>query len=125
MSKEEHGKKMGQIIAKAWGDDAFKRRLLGDASTVLNEEGVEIPPGLEVRAVENTDRVFYLVLPPKPNAELTDEQLDTVAGGRYLCGGSGPAPMDVHSFGCRSRSDEGYFEAYCLYLKKGSIPQPN
>ena len=49
-------------------------------SPVLREEGVEIPPDLEVRVVENTDRVFHLVLPPKPNAaELTDELLGAVA----------------------------------------------
>ncbi len=81
MNKEEQGKKMGQIVAKAWANDGFKQRLFGDASAVLREEGVEVPPGVEVRVVEDTARVFHLVLPLKPDTELTDEQLNSVVGG--------------------------------------------
>ena len=89
MNKEEQGKKMGQIIAKAWIDDGFKRKLLADAAATLREEGIELPDGLEVRAVENTDKVFHLVLPPKPVAsELSDDDLAKVAGGK-LCSDRG------------------------------------
>jgi hypothetical protein len=38
--------------------------------------------------VENTDRVLYLTLPPPPSEELSDEQLDAVAGG-VPCDGGG------------------------------------
>lgn len=82
MEKQNQGKKMGQIFVKAWDDDAFKHRLMADASAVLKEEGIELPPGVEVRVVENTEQVFHLVLPKKPTAEeLTDEQLDSISGG--------------------------------------------
>jgi hypothetical protein len=74
--KEKQGKKMGKIIAKAWIDDEFKRKLLTDTAAVLKEEGVEVPEGIVVRAVENTDKLFHLVLPPKPDIkEMNDEQL--------------------------------------------------
>jgi hypothetical protein len=82
MNQEKQGKKMGQVISKAWADDAFKQRLLNDPEAVLKEEGVEIPEGVEVRVVENTDKIFYLLLPPRPlEAELSEAQLAAASGG--------------------------------------------
>lgn len=80
--QEEQSKKMGAVIKKAWEDEAFRQRLLKDATAVLKEEGVEVPAGLEVRAVENTDTVFHLVLPARRvGAALTDAQLEGISGG--------------------------------------------
>jgi len=81
-SQEEQAKQMGQIIAKCWSDDSFKQKLMSDPSAVLKEMGVDIPEGLEVKTLENTDKVFHLVIPPKPD-ELSDEDLDKVAGGGW------------------------------------------
>ncbi len=82
MNKGEMGKKMAQIIAKAWADDAFKQKLLADAVGTLKKEGIEVPAGVDVRVVENTDKVFHLMLPPKPtSAELSDEALTRVSAG--------------------------------------------
>ena len=80
-------KKMGQIIAKAWSDENFKHQLVANPAAVLKAEGVEIPAGVAVRVMENTATVFHLVLPPKPTTgELSDEQLENVAGGFSKCG---------------------------------------
>ena len=76
-----YAKQYGQVVAKAWADDAFKQRLLAEPAAVLQAEGIAVPEGVELRAVENTDKVMYLMLPPKPSAELSDEQLDQLAGG--------------------------------------------
>lgn len=82
MTMEEQGKKMGQIIAKAWTDEAFKQRLLADATAVLKEEGVPVPDGLEFKFVEDTDKVSHIVLPSVPKGlALSDAQLDAVSGG--------------------------------------------
>jgi nitrile hydratase alpha subunit len=82
MKYEENARKIEKIIAKAWMDEGFKQRLLSDPAASLKEEGVEIPPGVEVRIVEDTDSVQHLVLPMKPSSkELSDEQLVAVAGG--------------------------------------------
>ena len=71
----------GKVVAKAWSDAAFKARLLKDPQAVLAEAGVEMPPGVTVKVVENTDNTMHLILPPPPPAgELTDEALDKVAG---------------------------------------------
>jgi len=80
--RQEHARKLGQVVAKAWTDEGFKRRLLADPKAALGEQGIVVPAGTEVRVVEDTDRVHHLVLPPRPaEGELSDEQLDQAAGG--------------------------------------------
>jgi hypothetical protein len=43
--------------------------------------GMSLPDAVDVKVVVNTDDVAYFVLPADPNVELTDEALETVAGG--------------------------------------------
>lgn len=84
LNKEQQGKKMGQIIAKCWADEGFKRKLLADPAATLKAEGVELPAGMSVKALENTDKVFHLVIPAKPadlSKDLSDEELEEVVGG--------------------------------------------
>jgi hypothetical protein len=76
---EEQGKKMSQLIAKCWADEGFKQKLLADPAATLKAEGVELPAGLSVKALENTDKVFHLVIPVKPTG--SDEDLIKVARG--------------------------------------------
>jgi hypothetical protein len=78
---QESAKRWGQLVARAWGDAAFKARLLADPGPALAEQGIQLPPGVEVRVHENTPAVVHLTLPPRPSEELSDEQLDAVAGG--------------------------------------------
>jgi hypothetical protein len=82
MTNKEQGKKIGQIITKAWADQAFKERLLADATAVLKEQGLAVPEGVTVKAVENSDKVFHIILPQGPEGKMSDEELDTVAAGR-------------------------------------------
>jgi PKHD-type hydroxylase/SM-20-related protein len=56
-------------VARAWADDAFKRRLLAEPAAALRETGLDVPPGAYVRVVEDTDRVLHLTLPQKPGPE--------------------------------------------------------
>lgn len=72
---------MGQVVAKAWADAAYKERLKADPAAVLAEQGLDVPDDVEVRVVENTDNVVYLTLPPPPSEELSDDALEAVAGG--------------------------------------------
>lgn len=82
--RAEAMKKWSQLVAQAWADEKLKQRLLDDPATVLKEHGFEVPAGLEIRVVEDTDKIAYLTLPVKPAAdatELDEGQLKAVAGG--------------------------------------------
>ena len=83
MNQETKNQKMSQILAKCWSDAAFKASLLADPVAVLKAQGVEVPAGVQVRVVEDTDQVVHWVLPAKPGA-LSDADLEGVAGGGML-----------------------------------------
>jgi len=70
-----------RLAARARGDAGFKRRLLADPAAALAEQGLQLPPGVAVRVHESTPTLIHLALPPRPSDELSDEQLDAVAGG--------------------------------------------
>jgi len=87
MNQEEQNKQMGALIAKCWADEDFKAKLLADPAGTLAAEGAELPEGITIKAVENTDTVFHLVIPAAPT-DLSDQALDNVAGGTAapVCG---------------------------------------
>jgi Nitrile hydratase, alpha chain len=78
MNREEQGKKWSQLIAKSWADEGFKQKLLADPAATLKAEGVEVPAGLSIKAVQNDDKVFYLVIPAKPT-DLSDVDVEKAA----------------------------------------------
>ena len=78
---EERGKQYGQLIAKAWSDEGFKARLLANPKAAMAEVGMDAPEGVEIEVVESTQEKAYLVIPPKPVGELSDEDLDKVSAG--------------------------------------------
>jgi hypothetical protein len=82
-----------QLIEKAWKDDAFRQALRRDPQgTVESVLGGKLPAGVQVKLVEESANTFYLVLPAKldraPAGQLTDQQLDAVAGGWTDGGGT-------------------------------------
>jgi nitrile hydratase len=50
------------IVAKAWADPDFKRRLLEDATAAANSLGYVSRVGADLIAVENTERVHNMVV---------------------------------------------------------------
>lgn len=92
-----------QIIKKAQADKEFKKTLLDNPKGALGQLGVQISEDVDVKVVEESSKVVYLVLPANPD-ELTDEQLDGVAGG-LGCYGFGELIEDMFCFsqrGCKS-----------------------
>ncbi|RKN84131.1 NHLP leader peptide family RiPP precursor [Paenibacillus ginsengarvi] len=56
-----------QIIEKAWSDPVFKQQLLNNPKQAIQDAfGVQIPNEIELKAVEETQTEFYLVIPPNP-----------------------------------------------------------
>ncbi len=71
-----------QIVAKARRDESFKRRLLAEPAAIVKEHGLEVPTGVQLRLVEKPGQILELtLLPVGLAAELSEEELSTVAGG--------------------------------------------
>lgn len=66
MRDAEQSRKLGEIITKAWRDKEFRKRLLTDTMPVLRENGFSVQEGVTVKAVQNTNKTMYLVIPPAP-----------------------------------------------------------
>jgi hypothetical protein len=76
-------KQWAKINVKAWSDENFKKRLMSNPKSALQEMGITPPAGMEVKVVENTNTVVHLPLYAKPQSgELAEEDLMQVAGGQ-------------------------------------------
>jgi nitrile hydratase alpha subunit len=74
-----------KITARAWSDPAYKARLMADPAGVLKEAGIDMPAGMKLRAVENTNDTAHFILPAPPtDGELSEESLSKVAGGTVV-----------------------------------------
>ena len=71
---------VGKIIAKSWVDDKFKKRLMSDPLAALKAEGIDFPSGIQVKVLENTNKMLHLVIPTKPIGDLSDESLVSGTG---------------------------------------------
>ena len=89
-----------RVLDRALTDPDFRRTLVQSPHRSLSDiYGVTIPESADVRVFEESDDSHYVVIPPDMSAlseELTDEQLEAVAGGWFiqliwttLCVGSG------------------------------------
>lgn len=75
LKNTEAGKKWMRIVAKAWADEDYKRRLLEEPGAVLAEEGLAVP-GVKFRVVEDTPGLRTLVIPPAPDASEGVENME-------------------------------------------------
>ena len=48
---------------------------------MLADHGIDLPGGMDVIVVENTDDTVHITLPMKPSGELSDDELSHAAGG--------------------------------------------
>jgi hypothetical protein len=72
-------------MAQVRTDKELRHRLTDAPGVVLKEQGIPMPEGVDIRVVENTDRVVYLSLPAmSSDGELTAGQLDGVVGGTLI-----------------------------------------
>jgi len=74
---ESEKEKMGKLIANLYADSELKQNFLGNPKSVLKEKGFSIPDDMDIRVVEDTSRVKYIVLPYlKPGEKITSEELE-------------------------------------------------
>ncbi len=72
---ESKNEKYQEIIEKAWKDESFKHELIKDTKKALKGVGVDIPKGVEVKVVEESDNLVYLVIPSKPELSEDDNKV--------------------------------------------------
>ncbi|MDR3670184.1 MAG: NHLP leader peptide family RiPP precursor [Holophaga sp.] len=75
-----------RVIAKAWADEGFKAALMADPRAALESQGIEVPEGVTLNVLENSEKVFHLVLPRVPEMALAGEALEG-SGEAGPCGG--------------------------------------
>ncbi len=64
-------------------DEEFRSAIDDGREDAFAAFGMETPglQDMDVRVVANTDEIRHFIMPPDPNASLTDEQLSSIAGG--------------------------------------------
>ena len=82
-----------RLIQRSLQDEEFRQRLLADPKAAVEEElGIQLPAEVQIRVVEETADTIYLALPSASPAgeggELSDRELDAVAGGDGGYGGN-------------------------------------
>lgn len=78
------------VISKSWEDANFRKELIADPVSAIEKlTGVKIiiPEGRTLVIADQTDKSkIYVNIPAEPemeNMELTEEQLESIAGGKH------------------------------------------
>jgi hypothetical protein len=89
-----------ELCKAVWKDESLRKEVIADPrATIEKLFNIKLANDLKIRVIDQTeDNVVYLVLPHHPSNifgfELTEEQLEKVAGGVgnivYIAGGSTP-----------------------------------
>ena len=79
----EQRNQLADLFAACWKDEALKQRFMNDPKAVLAEYGMDVPDGMAVNVVENTDNTVHITMPAPPSGsmDLSDEELSNAAGG--------------------------------------------
>jgi hypothetical protein len=62
---ERRQRVFANIVAKYYGDPDFKAKVDANPTEALRKEGMDIPTGVSVKLLINSDKVMHIVLPNK------------------------------------------------------------
>jgi|SRR6185312_10697800 len=86
---------VAKVFEKSWADAAFKTELMKNpAAAIKSATSQKLPSSVKIVAHENTATALHVVLPhlPAASGELSDNDLETVAGGKAQPGFPGGFP---------------------------------
>lgn len=63
------------IVARAWNDDEFKRKLISDPRAVLADAGLPVSEKVNYVVVENEPQCIYLILPAQQSENISISHL--------------------------------------------------
>ena len=91
----EQRKAMAELFAACWKDEALKARFMADPKAVLAEYGMDVPDGMDLNVVENTDTTVHITMPAPPSGylDLSDDELSNAAGGELTQQPMGPCSL--------------------------------
>ena len=90
MAEESGNKWWAQVVAKAWADEDYKKRLLADPLALFKEEGYTPKEGEAFQVVEQKDpNTHILVLPATPEDIPEMDHLETRLASTNCCTCSG------------------------------------
>jgi hypothetical protein len=93
MADWTRGQLWDKIVEQAQKNPKYYDMLMSDPRLLMEKQlGMSIPPNVNIKVVEETPDTYYIVLPyfAREGAELSDADLEKVAGGKGL-----PSPGDV------------------------------
>ena len=61
--KKQNLVKYGEVVARCWEDEAYKKRFIEDPEGVLSEAGFVVDEGVTYEVIQQPKMVKYLVLP--------------------------------------------------------------
>lgn len=76
-----------QLALKSLKDANFRAELKANPKAVISKEfNTMVPDEIDIEVLEETPTKIYLVIPPVPSVEeeLSEEQLEAVAGGKTI-----------------------------------------
>ena len=87
----EQRNQLAELFAACWKDDALKQRLMSDPKQALAEYGMDVPDGMDVKVLENSDNTVHITLPMAPDGhhDLSDDEITAAAGGTWMHRGVG------------------------------------
>ena len=61
--KKQNAMKYGEVVAKCWEDEAYKKRFIEDPESILTEAGFVVEEGVTYKVIEQPKFIKYLVIP--------------------------------------------------------------
>ena len=69
------------FMRRIQNDSELRARMFEAPANVLEEHGIGVPRGVELRVVEDTAAIRHVTMPPSSNAAVPDAAVEAVAGG--------------------------------------------